>query len=363
MRTASPRWFAAALIAISAFAFGCATTRPRAATPVAATTPPDAMPAAAMFKTLCSHCHGPDAKGYAADRAPSLVNPTFLESATDEFLRRSIATGRPGTSMAAYSKDAGGPLGPEAIDRLVAWIRAHGSQARALAPVPPGSSMNGAVLYGAQCQKCHGEPGTRGPDVMLTNPGFLNAASDAFIQHAISEGRPGTEMIAFKAKLGEQQIADIVAYLRSHAQPLDASRMPAPTGSEPLFLHPRGEAPTFVLREDRFVGVDQVAEALNQHRRLVIIDARPESEWMSSHIAGAVPIPHYQLERLSQIPKDAYAIAYCACPHHLSGIVVDSLRARGYPHAYVLDEGVLEWEKRGYPMVKASAPDSTRPER
>ena len=34
--------------------------------------------------------------------APSLVNPTFLESATDEFLRRSIIFGRPGTSMAAY---------------------------------------------------------------------------------------------------------------------------------------------------------------------------------------------------------------------------------------------------------------------
>jgi hypothetical protein len=34
-------------------------------------------------------------------------------------------------------------------------------------------------------------------------------------------------------------------------------------------------------------------------------------------------------------------------------VVVDSLRARGYPHALVLDEGILEWERRGYPIVAA----------
>ena len=56
---------------------------------------------------------------------------------------------------------------------------------------------------------------------------------------------------------------------------------------------------------------------------------------------------------LDEIPIDAWVVAYCACPHHLSGVVVDSLRSRGYPHAYVLDEGILEWERRGYPIVAA----------
>jgi mono/diheme cytochrome c family protein len=72
-----------------------------------------------MYATLCAHCHGPEATGYAADRAPSLVNPTFLESANDLFLHLSIEHGRPGTSMAAYGKSAGGPLSPAAIDRRV----------------------------------------------------------------------------------------------------------------------------------------------------------------------------------------------------------------------------------------------------
>jgi cytochrome c oxidase cbb3-type subunit 3/ubiquinol-cytochrome c reductase cytochrome c subunit len=86
---------------------------------------------------------------------------------------------------------------------------------------------------------------------------------------------------------------------------------------------------------------------------MVIIDARPESEWMTVHITGAVSIPHYALARLDEIPKDATVIAYCACPHHLSGIVVDELRKRGYKHAYVLDEGILEWQRRGYTIVAA----------
>jgi cytochrome c oxidase cbb3-type subunit 3/ubiquinol-cytochrome c reductase cytochrome c subunit len=160
-------------------------------------------------------------------------------------------------------------------------------------------------------------------------------------------------MVSFRGKLADAEIADIVAYLRSLARPLDGSRLPAPTGKEALFGHPQGKPPEFAIKDDRFVGVDEVDSALEQGRKFVIIDARPVSEWMTTHIATAVSIPHYALTRLVEIPKDAWVVAYCACPHHLSGVVVDSLRARGYPHAYVLDEGILEWERRGYPIVAA----------
>jgi len=52
-------------------------------------------------------------------------------------------------------------------------------------------------------------------------------------------------------------------------------------------------------------------------------------------------------------------VSYCACPHHLSGIVTDELRKRGYTHAVVLDEGILEWQRRNYPIV--AAPGHTTP--
>jgi len=344
------------LLALAAVAFGCAATHPHSnarASANAATADFDTLAAPAVYATLCAHCHGAEATGYAADHAPSLVNPTFLESATDMYLERSIEEGRPGTSMAAYAKSVGGPLDPIAIDRLTAWIRSHGPHARDLAPIAAGDSARGRPLYASHCQSCHGNLQKRGDDVMLANAGFLAVATDPFIQHAILEGRPGTPMVSFRGTLDSLQIADVVGYLRSLARPLDASRLPAPTGKEPLFAYPKGHAPEFTIKDARFVGVDQVDRALQQHRKLVIIDARPESEWMTDHITSAVSIPHYQLKRLDEIPKDAWVIAYCACPHHLSGVVVDSLHARGYPHAFVLDEGILEWERRGYPIVAA----------
>jgi rhodanese-related sulfurtransferase len=161
-------------------------------------------------------------------------------------------------------------------------------------------------------------------------------------------------MVSFRDSLGASEVADVVAYLRSLARPLDSRRLLPPTGKEPLFAYPHGRAPGFTIKDDRFVGVDQVERALREHRKFVIIDARPESEWMTTHIVGAVSIPHYRLTRLQEIPKDAWVVAYCACPHHLSGVVVDSLRTRGRLHSFVLDEGILEWERRGYPIVAAS---------
>ena len=361
VRRSRTRRVAGALLAV-AFALGCAATRPDSgARPRAsAAADPDSLSGPAMYATLCAHCHGPEAAGYAADHAPSLVNPTFLESASDSYLHRSIEGGRPGTSMAAYARSEGGPLGSAAIDRLVAWIRSHGPSAGDLGPpAARGDSTRGLPLYASRCQRCHGDLQTRGADVWLANPAFLEVASDAFLQHAILAGRPGTDMASFRGTLDSLQVADVVAYVRSLQRPVDESKLPPPTGKEPLFAYPRGHVPEFTLRENRYVGVDQVRRAIEERRKLVIIDARPESDWRLTHIAGAVSIPYYRVERLAEIPKDAVAVAYCACPHHLSGAVVDSMRARGYPHAYVLDEGILEWERRGYPIV--AAPGTTLP--
>jgi cytochrome c oxidase cbb3-type subunit III len=324
-----------------------------------------------LYQALCSPCHGADAKGYKADHAPSLVNRTFLESADDDFLRISITYGRPGTSMAGYGTAAGGPLDPAQVNKVVAWLRSQGPASRPLAAEGTGDAVHGAEIYSRDCQKCHGTRSARGEGVHLANARFLSIASGAFLKHAIVNGRPGTLMEAWQGKLSGQDIDDVVAYVRHFTQadePLAEGQLPAPTGKEPLVLNPKGKQAVFELRADpcppgtgsackpdaRFVSADAVKAALEQGRRLVIIDARPPSDWMRAHIAGAVSIPHFDMKRLDELAKDGtWVIAYCACPHHLSGIVVDELRKRGYAHSAVLDEGVLEWHRRGYPMVVA----------
>lgn len=322
------------------------------------------LPGAEIYASLCAPCHGKDLKGYAADHAPSLVTPSFLESATDDFLKKSIATGRPGTSMAAYSKYLGGPLDEPAIDRLVAFIRDGGPKAIALPPVAKGDAVKGKALYDSTCAACHGDQQKRGEAVQLANYSFLQQASDSYLAYAITHGRPGTKMEAFGGKLSGEWIAHLVAYIRSYQTgAVEVGQLPAPTGKEPLVLNPKGKSPSWKLREDRFVADEDVFKAYKAGQKMIIIDARPPSEWMRAHIKGAVSIPYHDMKRLDEVPKDVWVVAYCACPHHLSGIVVDELRKRGHTKSVVLDEGINDWHRKGYPMVTAPGvkPPSAEP--
>jgi mono/diheme cytochrome c family protein/rhodanese-related sulfurtransferase len=381
-------------IALIALAFACksgeATPEPARSTPKpdpsarsSAAAPPAPLDAAAlaqvsqqpgkpMYLALCKPCHGADAKGYAADHAPSLINPTFLESASDDFLRRSIRAGRPGTSMAAYGKSYGGPLDDAGIERLVRFLREQGPAARALPATTAGDVAVGAAVYTKRCVACHGDASVRGEAVSLVNAGFLSDASDAFVRHAIVHGRPGTKMEAFAGALSDAEIDGVVSYVRTlGGNPSQIALLPEPTGREPLVLNPSGKPPQFTLRADRcppaapgqtssckedprFVSVDQVARAVAAKQRIVIIDARPPSDWRRVHITGAVSIPYHDMKRLDELPRDGtWVVAYCACPHHLSGIVVDELRKRGHAHSAVLDEGITVWHRRGLPVVAA----------
>jgi cytochrome c oxidase cbb3-type subunit III len=172
-------------------------------------------------------------------------------------------------------------------------------------------------------------------------------------------------MPGFGAVMTAQQMNDLVAYVRTlGGGGATVTLLPAPTGKEPLVLNPSGKDPQWKsLRAEngvgRYVSVDEVKKALDDKRKLVIIDARPPSEWMRAHVAGAVSIPYHDPARIADIPKDVWAIAYCACPHHLSGIVVDELIKRGHTRALVLDEGINVWHQKGYPVT--AAPGVTAP--
>ena len=318
----------------------------------------DLASAQATYLRLCAPCHAADGKGYAADFAPSLVNPTFLESATDDFIRRSIVFGRPGTSMGAYGKALGGPLEDPDVDKVVAWIRAQGPKPKPLMAVGAGDATRGAALYNEYCKTCHGDPFKRGEAPHLANIQFLTIATDSFIRYAIEVGRPGTKMPAFSAVMTPAQLDDVTAYVRTLAQSgTKVELLPEPTGKEPLVINPTGKHPTnWKPRDIKFIGVDAVAQALKDKRKMIIIDARPPSDWRRVHIAGAVSIPYHDMKRLDEIMakhKDTAVIAYCACPHHLSGIVIDELIKRGHKKAYVLDEGINLWHQRKYPVTAA----------
>jgi cytochrome c oxidase cbb3-type subunit 3 len=320
--------------------------------------PAPASEGAALYARYCALCHAADGSGYAADNANSLRTESFLATASDEFLRWAIAYGRPGTPMAAFSREQGGPLGSAEITTLIGYLRT-------LHPVPrtavderrvQGRSEAGRQVYAQHCAECHGVQGQGRTALSLSNPVFLATASDGFIRHAIEQGRSGTPMEAYKGRLSAEQIDDVTAYLRSWARTVQlpgpiAELPPAPTQ---VVINPEGQAPRFSpLREGRFVPADEVNAALKAGARMVLLDARPTSDWLKSHIPGALPVPFYEPKKMIEaLPRDGtWIISYCACPHAASGKVMDTLRAQGFPNTAVLDEGVLVWATRGYPMT------------
>jgi cytochrome c oxidase cbb3-type subunit 3 len=343
-----PRSRRSAILVVTLLVAGCA-RRPAAA---------PAPDGAQIYARLCATCHGPGRNGYASDNAPSLVTTTFLATAPEQFLRAAITRGRPGTAMPAYGRALGGPLAADEVDALVAFLRAGWPPPAALPPGPvAGNAARGSAIYQASCVRCHGTATQRSTAVHLANPVLLETASDSYLRYAIAEGRPPTSMVAWKQTLGAQQIDDVVAYVRSLAVAPPPPAMPgppAPPRKGPLVINPRGRAPDFTLKEGLYVSIDQVKAALDGRRRLIIADARPPSDWLNLHITGAISAPYYDTKGLDDLPKDGtWIVAYCACPHHLSGVVIEELRRRGYPRTAVLDEGIFAWQQKKYPTVAA----------
>lgn len=87
---------------------------------------------------------------------------------------------------------------------------------------------------------------------------------------------------------------------------------------------------------------------------VTILDVRPHEEYSAGHLPGAVSIPLKELEqRLNELPKRREVVAYCRGPYCVLAIeAVELLRAKGY-HAFRLEDGVSEWQARGYSIEQA----------
>jgi mono/diheme cytochrome c family protein/rhodanese-related sulfurtransferase len=317
-----------------------------------------------LYDKYCKLCHGEAGQGYTADNASQLANPDFLATASDPFLFTAIEQGRPGTAMAAYGKDLGGPLAHDEIRLVMVYLHS-------LAPVPPkqevhdevveGDAAAGEEVWRAHCARCHGARGEGKSALSLNNPMFLASASDGFIRYAIEHGRKGTPMPAFGDKLGARKIGDVTRLIRSWARNVPGG---PPTGEVPprfdaVVINPDGPQADFgALREGRFVPADAVKAALDGGARMILLDARPISDWLRSHIPGALPVPYYDPDKMTEaLPNDGtWIIAYCACPHAASGVVMDNLRKQGFKNTAVLDEGILIWTARGYPLTFGATP-------
>ena len=315
--------------------------------------------AAGMYQKYCALCHGDNREGYAADNAPSLRSHSLLAtSKSSNFLRYTVQYGRANTAMAGYLNTQGGPMEYIEIELLLQWLyETSGVEEPIKVSRDPvkGDVELGSQIYTKNCAVCHGPEGEGVTAPALGNPMLLATATDEFMKYAISEGRDGTPMVAYKDILSEDEINGVTAFLRSRASGWnipknDTITIPTP---ENYVLNPNNKAPKFNLRKGLYVPAKEVYQAIQDSARMIILDARSEVAWRQTHIPGSIPVPYYEEPEafVDDLPNDdTWIVAYCACPHAASGRVVTTLRRLGYKNTAIIDEGVLVWAQMGYPV-------------
>ena len=193
--------------------------------------------AAVYYVENCAICHGAEGEGIGP--TPALDTPGLREADYD-FLFKTIARGRYGTTMSGWHEDEGGLYNDYQVDELVALIRyADWSQVGELAaaqglipptlPVPevdealltevaavsPQGELwaEGMSLYASNCTVCHGINGEGSDLAVALNTPEIRDTETSELTRVINEGVPGTMMAAWREALGAAEVDAIVNFL------------------------------------------------------------------------------------------------------------------------------------------------------
>ena len=152
---------------------------------------------AAMFRTRCAGCHGPDARGYLG---PDLTG-LWTAGSTDDRLFDIVRRGIPGTEMTPAD-----PL--RVLDKDIWQVLAY---VRTLSAVPAvaasGDARNGEQIFRANCGSCHrvnGRGGQLGPDLSRIGSGRPRAGLRSKLRGSTDFIRPGYEPVTIVTREGER---------------------------------------------------------------------------------------------------------------------------------------------------------------
>jgi mono/diheme cytochrome c family protein/rhodanese-related sulfurtransferase len=323
--------------------------------------------AAANYKKYCVLCHGENREGHKNDHAPSLRSKSLFESGVPHSILRPISYGRQGTAMGGYLDEMGGPMTLDEVWDLTYWLFwQSGAQRIKLTENPvAGDVQKGAAIYQQNCASCHGAKGEGVSAPALGNQAALAHNKDEFIRYAIEQGRQDTPMRAFAGVLSEADIDNVTAFIRSKASGWKAEKvvlreLPTP---DQYILNPDNENPNFELDQGIYVSSKDLFKAIQEKKKMVLLDTRVASVWQRAHIEGAIPFPYYtELDDHLDLPKDVQIVGYCSCPRAATEYVVKQLRELGYSNTAVLYEGIFGWMNFGYPVTRAQGIADETPE-
>ena len=193
-----------------------------------------------LYTQNCAGCHGVDGRLGAAR---PLSDPLYLAFVTEDAMRQAISKGRSGTTMPAFSEQAGGHLTEKQIELLVSGVRSRWSKPDDFKGVDlprynddettgptanattleVGDATRGGTTYKTYCASCHGTNGDGGWAGSIVDPNFLNLVSDQGLRTTVVVGRADMGKPDWRGNvpghpMSAQEIADVVAWLAAHRQ-------------------------------------------------------------------------------------------------------------------------------------------------
>jgi len=181
--------------------------------------------AATDYHDFCSVCHGDS--GNASTQAKTALEPPpqdftttgLKDTLTQKVMIDIVTNGKPGTAMMAWKSR----LGKDRITAIVNHIRQYFM-----------SSTEGAnefedkhpakQLFVETCAMCHGEDGSgegwsqmafKRPPANFLSERSLQVLNPERIRFSITNGHPGTAMVAYSGRLSEEQISSLADFIWS----------------------------------------------------------------------------------------------------------------------------------------------------
>ncbi len=179
-----------------------------------------------IYSQVCSRCHGENGEGGVG---PAINIKPYLQSVTDEELRRAIVRGRGVGEMLAWGNL--GLLTDNQIEELVTMIRAWEptapEQSGPITAKPANATLgdpeNGKALFAQFCTGCHGLHGETAVGDGFILRQVVGSLDDATIARGIRDGGEG--MPPFHAMFVSDDINNLLALIRTWSM----SPEPTPT--------------------------------------------------------------------------------------------------------------------------------------
>ena len=137
-----------------------------------------------------------------------------------------------------------------------------------------------------------------------------------------------SELVTALHKVGERRLAELNRLVREH----------------------------FAERSDSdAIGFEELMKRMRKGE-VVVLDTRPEAEFLAGHIAGAISVPVDELrQRLRKLPKTKEYVAYCRGPYCVYADRAVELLHKNGRRARRLQLGFPEWKAAGLPIESAPA--------